>query len=71
MGRSAECGASWRAFDGIANPAHRLAAALASMKTDGDLDVAIDGFYSGRNEPTPEDEELVKSSSGASMRNAR
>ncbi len=44
----------------IANPAHRLAAALASMKTDGDLDVAIDGFYSGRNEPTPEDEELVE-----------
>ncbi|MGZ5256953.1 MAG: M20/M25/M40 family metallo-hydrolase, partial [Burkholderiales bacterium] len=29
----------------IANPAHRLAAALASMKTESDLDVAIEGFY--------------------------
>jgi acetylornithine deacetylase/succinyl-diaminopimelate desuccinylase-like protein len=44
----------------IANPAHRLAAALASMKTPGDLDVAIEGFYDGRNEPTPEDEALVE-----------
>src|SRR5262249_51190664 len=43
----------------IANPAHRLAAALASMKADGDLDVSIEGFYDGRNEPTPEDEVLV------------
>ncbi|HEV3410477.1 MAG TPA: M20/M25/M40 family metallo-hydrolase [Chthoniobacterales bacterium] len=44
----------------IANPAHRLAAALASMKSEGDLDVAIDGFYDGRNPPTPEDEQLVE-----------
>jgi acetylornithine deacetylase/succinyl-diaminopimelate desuccinylase-like protein len=44
----------------IANPAHRLAAALASMKTEGDLDVAIDGFYDGRDLPTPEDEALVE-----------
>ena len=44
----------------IANPAHRLAAALASMKTQGDLDVAIEGFYDGRNLPTPEDEALVE-----------
>jgi len=44
----------------IANPAHRLAAALASMKTERDLDVAIEGFYDGRNEPTAEDEALVE-----------
>jgi acetylornithine deacetylase/succinyl-diaminopimelate desuccinylase-like protein len=43
----------------IANPAHRLAAALASMKTADDLDVAIEGFYDGRKEPTPEDEVLI------------
>lgn len=43
----------------IANPAHRLAAALVSMKTEGDLDVAIEGFYDGRSPPTPEDEELI------------
>ena len=43
----------------IANPAHRLAAALACMKSGNDLDVAIEGFYEGRNLPTPEDEELV------------
>ncbi|MDO8631378.1 MAG: M20/M25/M40 family metallo-hydrolase, partial [Phycisphaerales bacterium] len=44
----------------IANPAHRLAAALASMKTPGDLDVAIEGFYDGRNPPTPADEQLIE-----------
>ena len=44
----------------IANPAHRLAAALASMKTPDDNDVAIEGFYDGRNPPTPEDEELIE-----------
>lgn len=44
----------------VANPAHRLAAALASMKTEGDLDVVIEGFYDGRNEPTAEDEVLVE-----------
>lgn len=43
----------------IANPAHRLAAALASMKTAGDLDVAIDGFYDGFAKPSAEDEALV------------
>ncbi|MGH9579097.1 MAG: M20/M25/M40 family metallo-hydrolase, partial [Terriglobales bacterium] len=43
----------------IANPAHRLAAALASMKTEDDYDVAIEGFYDGRNPPTAEDERLV------------
>jgi acetylornithine deacetylase/succinyl-diaminopimelate desuccinylase-like protein len=44
----------------IANPAHRLAAALASMKTDDDSDVAIEGFYDGRIPPTQGDEALIK-----------
>ena len=44
----------------VANPAHRLAAALASMKTPDDYDVAIEGFYEGRVPPTPGDEELVR-----------
>lgn len=44
----------------VANPAHRLAAALASMKTPDDSDVAIEGFYEGSNPPTPKDEELVE-----------
>jgi acetylornithine deacetylase/succinyl-diaminopimelate desuccinylase-like protein len=44
----------------VANPAHRLAAALASMKTSDDYDVAIEGFYEGRAPPTPGDEELVR-----------
>jgi acetylornithine deacetylase/succinyl-diaminopimelate desuccinylase-like protein len=44
----------------VANPAHRLAAALASMKTADDNDVAIEGFYAGRVPPTPGDEALVK-----------
>jgi len=44
----------------VANPAHRLAAALASMKTPDDNDVAVEGFYDGRNPPTPEDEELLE-----------
>jgi acetylornithine deacetylase/succinyl-diaminopimelate desuccinylase-like protein len=44
----------------VANPAHRLAAALASMKKPDDSDVAIEGFYDGRVPPTPGDEELVR-----------
>lgn len=44
----------------VANPAHRLAAALASMKTADDSDVAIEGFYEGRTPPTPGDEELIR-----------
>src|SRR5262249_51076257 len=44
----------------IANPAHRLAAALASMKSEGDLDVAIEGFYAGFEKPGEEDERLVE-----------
>jgi len=44
----------------IANPAHRLAAALASLKTADDGDVAVEGFYAGRVPPTPGDEALVK-----------
>lgn len=44
----------------IANPAHRLVAALASMKTADDSDVAIEGFYDGCTPPTPGDEALVE-----------
>lgn len=44
----------------VANPAHRLAAALASMKTPDDNDVVIEGFYEGRVPPTPGDEELIR-----------
>ncbi len=44
----------------VANPAHRLAAALASMKTADDNDVAIEGFYEGRTPPTKGDEELIR-----------
>ena len=44
----------------IANPAHRLAAALASLKKPDDSDVAVEGFYEGRQPPTPGDEALVK-----------
>lgn len=43
----------------IANPVHRLAAAVASMKTPDDTDVAIEGFYEGRVPPTPGDEALI------------
>jgi acetylornithine deacetylase/succinyl-diaminopimelate desuccinylase-like protein len=44
----------------VANPAHRLAMAIASMKTADDGDVAIKGFYDGRVPPTPGDEALVR-----------
>jgi acetylornithine deacetylase/succinyl-diaminopimelate desuccinylase-like protein len=44
----------------VANPAHRLTAALASMKTADDNDVAIEGFYAGRTPPTKGDEELIR-----------
>ena len=43
----------------IANPSHRLIAALASLKTDGDLDVEIDGFYGAGDPVTIDDEELL------------
>jgi acetylornithine deacetylase/succinyl-diaminopimelate desuccinylase-like protein len=44
----------------VANPAHRLVAALGSMKKPDDSDVAIEGFYEGRVPPTPGDEELIR-----------
>lgn len=44
----------------IANPAHRLIAALASLKTEGDLDVAIDGFYGAGDPVTPDDEAMIE-----------
>jgi acetylornithine deacetylase/succinyl-diaminopimelate desuccinylase-like protein len=43
----------------IANPAHRLAAALASMKSADDNDVTIEGFYDGRPTPSAGDEALI------------
>lgn len=44
----------------IANPAHRLIAAMATMKSADDNDVVIEGFYEGRPAPTPGDEELIR-----------
>jgi acetylornithine deacetylase/succinyl-diaminopimelate desuccinylase-like protein len=44
----------------IANPTHRLIAALASMKHDGDLDLAIDGYYGAGDPITAEDEALIE-----------
>jgi acetylornithine deacetylase/succinyl-diaminopimelate desuccinylase-like protein len=46
--------ASW-----IASPAQRLIAALASLKTESDLDVAVEGFYGEGDPITPDDETLV------------
>jgi acetylornithine deacetylase/succinyl-diaminopimelate desuccinylase-like protein len=43
----------------IANPAHRLAAALASMKSEDDA-VQIEGFYDGASPPTPGDEVMFR-----------
>jgi acetylornithine deacetylase/succinyl-diaminopimelate desuccinylase-like protein len=44
----------------VASPAQRLVAALASLKTANDLDVAVDGYYGEGDPVTPEDEELVQ-----------
>lgn len=44
----------------IGNPLFRLVQALASMKTADDLDVAIEGYYQGRREPTAADLRMVK-----------
>ena len=43
----------------VANPAHRLIAALASLKTPED-GIAVEGFYDECIPPTPEDEALIK-----------
>ncbi len=48
----------------IANPTHRLIAALASLKTDRDLDVAIEGYYGAGDPITAEDEALVAALAG-------
>lgn len=37
----------------VASPVHRLIQALASLRRADDSDVAIEGFYDGRDEPTP------------------
>lgn len=42
----------------VANPVHRLVAALASLKTAGDFDVAVKGFY-GDGDPITEDDERL------------
>jgi acetylornithine deacetylase/succinyl-diaminopimelate desuccinylase-like protein len=47
--------ASW-----VASPAQRLVAALASLKTENDLDIAVEGFYGDGDPITAEDEELVQ-----------
>ena len=44
----------------IASPAQRLVAALASLKTADDLDIAVEGFYGDGGPITPDDEELVQ-----------
>ena len=43
----------------VASPPQILASALASLKTEGDGDVAIEGWYDDVEKPTEEDEELV------------
>lgn len=44
----------------IASPAQRLVAALASLKTNNDLDIAVEGFYGDGDPITAEDETLVQ-----------
>lgn len=44
----------------IGNPAHRLVAALATLKTPDDLDVAVDGYYGDGDPVTPDDKVLIK-----------
>ena len=44
----------------IASPAQRLVAALASLKTANDLDVAVESFYGDGDPITAEDEQLVQ-----------
>jgi acetylornithine deacetylase/succinyl-diaminopimelate desuccinylase-like protein len=44
----------------IASPAQRLVAALASLKTANDLQIAVEGFYGDGDPITGEDEALVQ-----------
>ncbi len=44
----------------IANPAQRLVAALASLKTADGLEIAVEGYYGDGDPITAEDEELVQ-----------
>ena len=44
----------------IANPIHELTTALASLKTKGDLEVAVEGFAGDSPPPSREDDELVR-----------
>src|SRR5690606_21606418 len=42
----------------VGNPIHRLVAALATLRTADDLDVAIEGYY-GEGEMVSEDDEAL------------
>jgi acetylornithine deacetylase/succinyl-diaminopimelate desuccinylase-like protein len=44
----------------ISNPIHELAAALATLKSRDDLEIAVDGFSGESPGPSPADEELVQ-----------
>ena len=44
----------------VANPIHRLAAAIASFKDAGDLEIAIEGFYGEGDPVTAEDEAMIE-----------
>jgi len=46
--------ASW-----VASPVHRLVQALAGMRSADDSEVAIEGFYDGREPPTPAELALI------------
>jgi acetylornithine deacetylase/succinyl-diaminopimelate desuccinylase-like protein len=43
----------------VASPLHRLVAALASLKTGDDRDIAVAGFYDPVPAPTEQDEKLI------------
>lgn len=43
----------------VANPAQRLAAALATFKTKDGMDIAVEGYYDDMVKPTKDDEKVV------------
>ena len=43
----------------VANPMHRLVAALASLKSPDDFEIVVDGFYDPVPAPTDQDERLI------------
>jgi acetylornithine deacetylase/succinyl-diaminopimelate desuccinylase-like protein len=44
----------------VGNPIHRLVAALATLKTADDLDVAVEGYYGDGEVVSADDEELIR-----------